>query len=245
MACGGRVYKGDTVTISAPFDVDDYSNLTITYTTTGDSKIVKTQEEVEIEDGFITYTFEPGELDILPDGVIYYTIAYDVIGVPNVDSTNTNLYLKAPAGYSGKTAEDIYQDGYAAGYQSGYTDGHIFSGSFYETEIECIRIDFTGQSSVLLGPTDNHRWIIDDKIAHTGCITEIQGTRIIQFVTRIADAESIAVSKVELYTPTRRFDSLEDFTVTNLTINYVWHPKILSQTKRTEGSYTYVTLELE
>lgn len=141
MACGGRVYKGDTVTISVPFDVDDYSNLTITYTTIGGEKIVKTQEEVEIEDGFITYTFEPGELDLLPDGVIYYTIECEVNGVPNVDSTNTNLYLKTPAGYSGRTAEDIYQEGYEAGledcsgstdcssavteaYQSGYTEGY-------------------------------------------------------------------------------------------------------------------------
>lgn len=141
MSCGGRVYKGDTVTISVPFDVDDYSNLTITYTTIGGEKIVKTQEEVEIEDGFITYTFEPGELDLLPDGVIYYTIECEVNGVPNVDSTNTNLYLKTPAGYSGRTAEDIYQEGYEAGledcsgstdcssavteaYQSGYTEGY-------------------------------------------------------------------------------------------------------------------------
>ena len=124
MSCGGRVYKGDTVTISVPFDVDDYSNLTITYTTIGDEKIVKTQEEVEIEDGFITYTFEPGELDLLPDGVIYYTIECEVNGVPNVDSTNTNLYLKTPAGYSGKTAEDYYQEGYEAGLEdcSGSTD---------------------------------------------------------------------------------------------------------------------------
>lgn len=115
MSCGGRVYKGDTITISVPFDVDDYSNLTITYTTIGGEKIVKTQEEVEIEDGFITYTFEPGELDLLPDGVIYYAISYEVDGVDHVESTNTNLYLKTPAGYSGRTAEDIYQEGYEAG----------------------------------------------------------------------------------------------------------------------------------
>lgn len=139
MSCGGRVYKGDTVTISVPFDVENYSNLVITYTTIGNEKIEKTQDEVEIEDGFITYTFEPGELDLLPDGVIYYTITYEVDGVPNVDSTNTNLYLKTPAGYSGITAEDIYQSGYTAGlhdcsggtpcdcteaYYSGYTAGY-------------------------------------------------------------------------------------------------------------------------
>ena len=115
MSCGGRVYKGDTVTISVPFDVDDYSNLTITYSTIGDEKIVLTEDEVEIEDGFITHTFQGHDLDLLPDGVIYYTIECDVLGVPNVDSTNTNLYLKTPAGYSGKTADEIYQEGYEAG----------------------------------------------------------------------------------------------------------------------------------
>ena len=114
-SCGGRVYRGDTITISVPFNIDEYENLTITYSTIGDNVVVKTQEEVEIEDGFITYTFGEHELDLLPDGVIYYTIACDVNGVPNVDSTNTNFVLKTPAGYSGRTAEDIYQEGYNDG----------------------------------------------------------------------------------------------------------------------------------
>ena len=118
MSCGGRVYKGDTVIISVPFDVSGYTDLTITYSTTGDSKIVKTQDEVEIEGGFITYTFTGDELDLLPDGVIYYTIEYEVDGVDYVASTNTNLYLKTPAGYSGKTAEDYYQEGYEDGLEA-------------------------------------------------------------------------------------------------------------------------------
>ena len=131
MSCGGRVYKGDTVTISVPFDIEDYSNLVITYTTIGNEKIEKTQDEVEIEDGFITYTFEPGELDLLPDGVIYYTITYEVDGVPNVDSTNTNLYLKTPAGYSGITAEDIYMSGYTAGLEDCGGDCVVFPYTFF------------------------------------------------------------------------------------------------------------------
>ena len=143
MSCGGRVYKGNTVTISVPFDVEHYKDLTITYSTTGDSKIVKTQQEVTIEDGFITYTFQGHDLDLLPDGVIYYTIEYESDGVDYVASTNTPLYLKTPAGYSGLTADEIYQQGYEDGlehcsgytpcdctsavteaYQSGYTEGY-------------------------------------------------------------------------------------------------------------------------
>ena len=118
MSCGGRVYKGDTVTISVPFDVSGYTDLTISYSTTGDSKIVKGEDEVTIEDGFISYTFSGDEFDLLPDGVIYYTIEYEVDGVDYVASTNTNLYLKTPAGYSGKTAEDYYQEGYEDGLEA-------------------------------------------------------------------------------------------------------------------------------
>ena len=118
MSCGGRVYKGDSVTISIPFDVSGYTDLTISYSTTGDSKIVKGEDEVTIEDGFISYIFTGDELDLLPDGVIYYTIEYEVDGTDYVASTNTNLYLKTPAGYSGKTAEDYYQDGYEDGLEA-------------------------------------------------------------------------------------------------------------------------------
>lgn len=131
MNCGGRVYKGDSVTISVPFDVSGYTDLTISYSTTGDSKIVKDEDEVTIEDGFISYTFTGDELDLLPDGVIYYTIEYEVDGTDYVASTNTNLYLKTPAGYSGKTAEEIYQDGYEAGLEacSGGTPCNLEEGS--------------------------------------------------------------------------------------------------------------------
>ena len=140
MNCGGKVYKGETVTISVPFDVSGYTDLTISYSTTGDSKIVKGEDEVTIEDGFISYTFTGDELDLLPDGVIYYTINYEVDGTDYVASTNTNLYLKTPAGYSGKTAEDYYQEGYEDGleacsgdtpcdcssaYTEGYHDGEV------------------------------------------------------------------------------------------------------------------------
>lgn len=146
MSCGGRVYKGDTVIISVPFDVDDYSNLTITYTTTGDSKIVLTEEDVVVEDGFITHTFQGHDLDLLPDGVIYYTISYEVDGVDHLESTNTPFYLKTPAGYEGITPEDIWQSGYTAGLEdcssgtpcdcsSAYTEG--YHDGYNQAQEEC------------------------------------------------------------------------------------------------------------
>ena len=166
MSCGGRVYKGDSVTISVPFDVEGYSNLVITYSTIGDAVIEKTQEEVTIEDGFITYTFDGHELDILPDGVIYYTISYQIDGVEHVESTNTPIYLATPAGYSGLTADEIYQSGYTAGlndcsgdtpcdctsavtqaYQSGYTAG--YESGYEDGEEDCPSLQY--QKNVTIG----------------------------------------------------------------------------------------------
>ena len=166
MSCGGRVYKGDSVTISVPFDVEGYSNLVITYSTIGDAVIEKTQEEVTIEDGFITYTFDGHELDILPDGVIYYTISYQIDGVEHVESTNTPIYLATPAGYSGLTADEIYQSGYTAGlndcsgdtpcdctsavtqaYQSGYTAG--YESGYEDGEEDCPSLQ--SQKNVTIG----------------------------------------------------------------------------------------------
>ena len=331
MSCGGRIYKGDSITISIPFEISGYTNLSVDYFTTGDTKITKSEDELTVEDGFITCSFEGHELDILPDGVIRYTITYQVDGEDAVGSTNTPLYLKTPAGYSAQTIDDIieeaYQSGYTAGYDdcgggdcsevqsiaynsgltvgynsgytagqddcpacdcteayqsgltvgynsgytagqddcpdcpacdcteaydsgytqgflSGFSAGHIYSGSFLETEIEGISIDFTGQESRLFGTT-NYGWYIDDKRAFLGCNTEYQGRRMSQFVYRVENSENIVISKVEFYTLTSRIDSMEDLTVTNISINYCWHPRIVSQTKRTEGDYTYVTLEIE
>lgn len=139
MSCGGRVYKGDLVIVSIHFDVSGYTNLSVDYFTTGVTKITKSEDELTVEDGFITCSFAGHELDILPDGVIRYTITYQVDGEDAVESSNTMLYLKTPESYSAKTIDEIseeaYQSGYTSGYQSGYTngysDGHTASGTSY------------------------------------------------------------------------------------------------------------------
>ena len=93
MSCGGRIYKGDSITISVPFEVSGYTNLTISYFTVGDYKIIKTQEEVEIADGYITCVFTGQDLDFLPDGVVRYTINYEIENTDYVESTNTNFFF--------------------------------------------------------------------------------------------------------------------------------------------------------
>lgn len=134
MSCGGRIYKGDAIYVSVPFDIEDYSALTISYFTSGEYKVVRTEEEVTIEDGFITAYFEGHDLDLLPDGVLRYTITCEVEGEDYVDSSNTMLYLKTPKDYDAKTAEEIWDEGYESGltacsgscegvYEEGFADG--------------------------------------------------------------------------------------------------------------------------
>ena len=119
MSCGGRVYKGDTILVSIPFDVSGYTDLVVSYFTVGDTKIVKTDGELDVEDGYITVQFSGNDLDILPDGVLRYTVEYAVDNTDYVDSSNTMLYLKTPASYSAVTEEVIYEEGFESGYTKG------------------------------------------------------------------------------------------------------------------------------
>lgn len=116
MSCGGRIYKGDSITISIPFDVSGYTDLVVDYFTIGDTKIEKTEAELTIADGYITAEFSGHDLDLLPDGVVRYTIEYAVDNTDYVESSNTMLFLKTPASYNSITPEEIYQSGYTAGY---------------------------------------------------------------------------------------------------------------------------------
>ena len=122
MICTHRIYKGEDVEFHIPFDVEDYTNLQIEFTTNGDYKVEA--EEWAIEDGVIYVHFYGGDLDILPDGVIRETLTYELDGEDKVEQYTTNLYLKTPVGYSAMTPQDIYESGYTAGQEdcSGYTD---------------------------------------------------------------------------------------------------------------------------
>ncbi len=119
MSCGGRIYKGGMTTVSIPFNVEGYSNLSISYFTSGDYKITKTEEDLDIADGFITYTFTKEELDVLPDGVLNYLVNYEVEGGNYADGGNTNVYLKTPKDYSATSVTEMVQSAYTEGFING------------------------------------------------------------------------------------------------------------------------------
>lgn len=124
MSCGGRIYKGGMTTVSVPFNVEGYSNLSISYFTSGDYKITKTEDDLVIEDGFITYTFTKEELDVMPDGVLNYLVNYEVEGGKYADGGNTNVYLKTPQDYSATSVTEMVQSAYTEGHEIGYEEGH-------------------------------------------------------------------------------------------------------------------------
>lgn len=124
MSCGGRIYKGGMTTVSIPFNVEGYSNLSISYFTSGDYKITKAEEDLVIADGFITYTFTKEELDVMPDGVLNYLVNYEVEGGKYADGGNTNVYLKTPQDYSATSVTEMVQSAYTEGHEIGYVEGH-------------------------------------------------------------------------------------------------------------------------
>lgn len=123
MICGGRAYKGENLEVVIPFSDEGYDNFTISFYTTGDYKITKTADEVEIVDGEVIYTFTKEELDVLPDGVLRYSIDYEKDGTEYVQSSNTSVVVKTPAGYSATSMSDVIASATTEGYESGYGEG--------------------------------------------------------------------------------------------------------------------------
>ena len=262
IVCSNTIYKGTTEELEYVID-EEFSNLYLQVYTDGKTYVIPTA--TTIDEGVITMVFEGDDLDILNDGVLRYDVQYDnASGETIVNSVCTNLYLKTPGGYSATTAEEIYQEGYSSGYtdgqsdcpecdcssaiteayQSGFTEGKKYSGVFFETEVQGIRFYFSGQQRSLAFQNGQSEMTIDDKVASRGCSTEIQGSAFDSFVWGVREGDDVVVSKVEFGQLTSVFDSVEDFGFTDLVINCVWHPRIVSQTKRTEGSKTYIALEL-
>lgn len=120
------IWKGADGTLYIPFDGEEFDDIDLKLSTTGDS-IVEVSD-FEVHDNFIVVPIESGQLDLLPDGVIRYALTIDGV----TDAGNLNAVLKTPDGYDGETADDIYQRGYEdglrdcsgnTGYERGYEDG--------------------------------------------------------------------------------------------------------------------------
>lgn len=115
MACGSRIYKGGDMVMSFPFNVDEYSDVSLRIYTDGEYSIEKVESGMTIADGQITVVIEDYELELLKEGVVKYTLNYTHDGLQLTETTNTPYVLKAPAGYSAQTPGEIYQRGYEDG----------------------------------------------------------------------------------------------------------------------------------
>lgn len=133
MTCGGRVYKGDELEFTLPFNISGASNIVVSFYTDGEYAIEKSVEAVS---GKIETEIAKTDLDLLSDGVIRYTITYEADGEEHSITSNTPNYLRTPAGYSAITADDIYQSGYTAGREdcSGSTECRIQTKVFAATD---------------------------------------------------------------------------------------------------------------
>lgn len=127
MICSHKIYKGEDVEVSIPFRVEGWSDLRVEYYTDGGYKVTRTADELEIDEYTITAEFSDNDLDLLGDGVLYYSIYYVYDGQDYIKSSNTPYVLKTPKAYSAMTPTDYYHEGEvvgkAQGYISGYTTG--------------------------------------------------------------------------------------------------------------------------
>ena len=71
MGCAGRVYKGEGLEVNIPFPYGDVDNISVILYTDGEYSIEKTASAV---DGEIYVYLTKEELDLLPDGVLRYTL---------------------------------------------------------------------------------------------------------------------------------------------------------------------------
>lgn len=160
MNCGGRIYKGADVVISVPFN-EEYSDLSLRIYTDGEYSIERAESACTIADGSITVTIEDYELELLKDGIIYYTINYTQDGLQLSETTNTPYVLKAQRGYSAQTPADIFQRGYEAGLEAcEHPEMHLqdklvyLDGSWVGSEIFYPDSGYVGMSSIDINAND-------------------------------------------------------------------------------------------
>lgn len=156
MSCAGRAYKGGGLDITIPFLYGDMDNISVILYTSGDYSIEKTASAV---DGVIDVYLSKGEVDILPDGVLKYTLEWDDYSI----TSETLTYIKTPANYSATSVTELvdeaYQEGYAAG-QEGCASGTC---NIQETKTTSITDDVSG--IVMVYPDEGYDGLAEAKVS--------------------------------------------------------------------------------
>ena len=155
-----RVYKNEDITLSFPVDFESEPNEFYLHVyTVGDAYVDIPYSALTIEDGVATVVLDAGTLDPLNDGVIRFEMAYSEGDDDYTTDANTNMVLKTPSNYSGKTADEMWMDGY----QSGLTD--------------CSGVDCDGvyESGVTAGIIQQKAKLADTAITQNATYTRTDG----------------------------------------------------------------------
>ena len=124
MACGGRVTKGGGMVVAIPFDATDVENLVVSVYTNGDEKIEKSGDDIRIGEGIIYVDMSKTDVDLLADGVVSYTMDYEIDGVQYSENGGTTNYIKTPKDYSATSITEVVQSAYTEGHEVGYQEGY-------------------------------------------------------------------------------------------------------------------------
>lgn len=124
MACGGKITKGGGMVVAIPFDATDVENLVVSVYTNGDEKIEKSGDDIRIGDGIIYVDMSKTDVDLLADGVVSYTMDYEIDGVQYSESGGTTNYIKTPKDYSATSITEVVQSAYTEGHEVGYQEGY-------------------------------------------------------------------------------------------------------------------------
>ena len=109
MNCGGRIYKGEDITVSIPFAISGYSDLVVSYFTNGDFHVDKTEEELVIDGGYAFAEFDNTELDTENPAHLWCFTGNEEIGyqIYNKQAGATKV-LAAPIQMMGSTGAGSY-----------------------------------------------------------------------------------------------------------------------------------------
>lgn len=124
MACGGKITKGGGMVVAIPFDATDVENLVVSVYTNGDEKIEKSGDDIRIGEGIIYVDMSKTDVDLLADGVVNYTMDYEIDGVQYSENGGTTNYIKTPKDYSATSITEVVQSAYTEGHEVGYQEGY-------------------------------------------------------------------------------------------------------------------------